>query len=193
MKVNTELFDELFNKIEELIQNNKLIMAIDGSSAAGKSTLAAVLAERYGAVVFHADDFFLRPEQRTAERLNEAGGNMDRERLKAEVLESLSKGERVTYRAFDCRTMSLKEPVSVEPGRLNIIEGAYSMHPDLESYYGFSVFLDIDPETQRQRILKRNDSAKAEMFFSRWIPMEKRYIEELKVKERCQMLINIKD
>ena len=193
MKVNTELFDEPFNKIEELIQNNKLIMAIDGSSAAGKSTLAAVLAERYGAVVFHADDFFLRPEQRTAERLNEAGGNMDRERLKAEVLESLSKGERVTYRAFDCRTMSLKEPVSVEPGRLNIIEGAYSMHPELESYYGFSVFLDIDPETQRQRILKRNDSAKAEMFFSRWIPMEKRYIEELKVKERCQMLINIKD
>ena len=121
MKVNTELFGELFNKIEELIQNNKLVVAIDGSSAAGKSTLAAVLAERYGAVVFHADDFFLRSEQRTAERLAEAGGNMDRERLKAEVLDSLSKGERVTYRAFDCRTMSLKEPVSIQPGRLTVV------------------------------------------------------------------------
>lgn len=192
MKVNTEQYNELFNKIEELLQNNKLIMAIDGSSAAGKSTLAAVLAERYGALVFHADDFFLRPEQRTAERLAEAGGNMDRERLKAEVLESLSKGERVTYRAFDCRTMSLKEPVSVEPGRLNVVEGAYSMHPELENYYGLSVFLDIDPEVQRQRILKRNEE-RAEMFFSRWIPMEMRYFKELNVKDRCQIVISIKD
>ena len=132
-----------------------LIMAIDGSSASGKSTLGGILAERYGAVVFHADDFFLRPEQRSPERLNEPGGNMDRERLKTEVLESLSKGERVTYRPFDCKTMSLKEPVSLFPGRLNVIEGAYSMHPELERFYGLSVFLDIDPEIQHRRILER--------------------------------------
>lgn len=192
MKINTEQCEDLFEKIEELLEKGSLIMAIDGSSAAGKSTLSNILEQRYNAVVFHADDFFLRPEQRTAQRLNEPGGNMDRERLKAEVLESLSKGERVTYRPFDCKTMSLKEAVSVLPGRLNVIEGAYSMHPELESFYGLSVFLDIDSETQRQRIIMRSE-AKAEMFFSRWIPMEKRYFEALSVVDRCDIVIKIKD
>ncbi len=191
MRINTQCFEALFEKIEELLEKGSLIMAIDGSSAAGKSTLAAILGERYGAVVFHADDFFLRPEQRTAQRLNEPGGNMDRERLKAEVLESISKGEQITYRPFDCKTMSLKNAVSVLPGKLNVIEGAYSMHPELESFYDLSVFLDIDPETQRQRILKRGE--RAEMFFTRWIPMEKRYFDELNVKERCDIVIKIKE
>lgn len=37
-----------------------------------------------------ADDFFLRPEQRTPERLAEPGGNLDRERMKSEVIDRLS-------------------------------------------------------------------------------------------------------
>ena len=61
----------------------RVCVAIDGRCASGKTTLATALAVSLGATVFHADDFFLRPEQRTAERLSEPGGNMDRERLKA--------------------------------------------------------------------------------------------------------------
>ena len=44
-----------------------VIVAIDGRCGAGKSTLAAVLAERLDANLIHMDDFFLRPEQRTPE------------------------------------------------------------------------------------------------------------------------------
>ncbi len=190
--MNNEIFKPLFEAIEAAENNGNLIIAIDGGSAAGKTSLAELLRQKYGCTVFHADDFFLRPEQRTAQRLSEPGGNMDRERLKSEVLEALKKGEPVCYRPFSCQSMSLMDEVRVEPDAVVVVEGAYSMHPELEEFYGLTVFLDVEPELQKRRILKRNEEKKAEMFFSRWIPMEQRYFEELKVKERCDIVIEIK-
>ena len=185
-------YQPLFDKIEQALSCGSVLVAIDGGSAAGKTSLAELLREKYGCAVFHADDFFLRPEQRCAERLAEAGGNMDRERLKAEVLDSLVKGEAVTYRPFSCKTMSLMDAVTVLPTKLTVLEGAYCLHPDLADAYDLKVFLDVDSQLQKQRILKREPAQKAEMFFNRWIPMEQRYFEQLKVKERCDIVIEIK-
>lgn len=83
---------------EELNAAPRWILAIDGNCCAGKSKFAAQLAERFSATVFHMDDFFLRPEQRTAERLAAPGGNVDHERFRAEVLLPLTRGEDVQLR-----------------------------------------------------------------------------------------------
>ncbi|NLC88793.1 MAG: hypothetical protein GX681_01855, partial [Clostridiaceae bacterium] len=50
-----------------------IIIAIEGSSAAGKSSLSASLAAEYDAQLFHIDDFFLTAEQRTPARLAAVG------------------------------------------------------------------------------------------------------------------------
>ena len=60
-----------------LAQSGQVIVAIDGNCTAGKTTLAGMLEEMYDCSVFHMDDFFLRPEQRTPERYAEIGGNVD--------------------------------------------------------------------------------------------------------------------
>jgi len=64
----------------------RLRVAIDGPCASGKSTLGKTLQEIYGCPLIHMDDFFLRPEQRTPERLAQPGGNVDYERFAKEVL-----------------------------------------------------------------------------------------------------------
>ena len=64
-----------------LEEKNFVIVAIDGKCTSGKTTLASQLAEIYDCNVFHMDDFFLRPEQRTPERFAEVGGNVDYERF----------------------------------------------------------------------------------------------------------------
>lgn len=84
-----------------------LLVALDGRCAAGKTTIAAQMARQYGWGVVHLDDFFLQPIQRTPQRMAEPGGNLDRERLIAEVLEPLRAGQQGSYRLFDCRTMAL--------------------------------------------------------------------------------------
>ena len=164
-----------------------IIIAIDGGSAAGKSTMSERLKEKYDCTVFHMDDFFLRPEQRTPERLAEPGGNIDRERFLEEVLQPLRKNEPVYYRRYNCSTQELEEPEKVIPKKLVIIEGVYSMHPAFETYYDLSVYLDITPERQRERILRRNTQQVAKRYFETWIPLENKYFTETKTKERCDI------
>ena len=59
--------DNFFIELERLMANGRAIVAIEGGSASGKTTLASVLENKYKCTVFHMDDFFLRPEQRNKE------------------------------------------------------------------------------------------------------------------------------
>ena len=184
----------LLARIDRLMaERERVLVAIDGGSASGKTTLGALLQSIYACPVFHMDDFFLRPEQRTPERFSEPGGNVDRERFLSEVLLPLREGKAVDYRRFDCKTFAIAPPRRIEAGRLNIIEGAYAMHPDLAPYYDLTVFLAVSAEKQRERILKRNAPAQAELFFDRWIPFEQRYFAALNVPERCDLTIFLDD
>ena len=87
--------------------------------------------------------------------------------------------------------MSLSEKEHITPKNMVIVEGAYSMHPELEKYYDFSVFLNIGAELQRERILKRNSPEFAERFFNEWIPMEQKYFLNTEIYKRCDMVINL--
>ena len=86
MENRKNVFLPLFSEIDRRLAKEKLTVVIEGSSASGKTTLAEMLREIYGCTVFHMDDFFLRPEQRTSDRYAQIGGNVDYERFLYEVL-----------------------------------------------------------------------------------------------------------
>jgi len=184
-------FLPLFAKIDTLLNNGPTIIAVDGGSASGKTTLSEMVKEIYDCSIFHMDDFFLRPHQKTDRRYAEIGGNVDRERFLQEVLIPLKKNTPVFYRRYNCKTLKIESPIKIPPKKLTVVEGAYSMHPELFEYYDFSVFLDITPELQKQRILKRNESSVAKQFFEKWIPLENIYFSETQIKERCQLCISV--
>ena len=167
----------------------RVLVAIDGRCASGKTTLAGELSERYGWSVVHMDDFFLQPAQRTAERCAEPGGNLDRERFLSEVLAPLRDGKPVRFRPFDCHTMRLKEPVSLALSPVVLIEGAYSCHPLLWEFYDLRVFLTVDPAEQAERILRRNGPEGAAAFSRRWIPLEERYFAAFSIEKRCDYVL----
>ena len=181
----------LLSQINTMLEIGPVILAIDGGSGSGKTTLSEFIEKQYECTVFHMDDFFLRPEQRIKERYAEPGGNVDRERFLEEVLIPISENEIISYRRLDCSTFQLSEPITVRSKKLVIIEGVYSMHPELAPYYTFSVFLDVESGLQRQRILTRNSLQKAERYFEEWIPLENEYFEKMHVRERCDMCISV--
>ena len=181
-------FEQICTRINALLLHKRhVVIAIDGPAASGKTTLAERLKVRYDADVLHMDDYFLQPYQRTPERYAEPGGNVDRERFLDEVLLPLSRGEAYTSRRFDCGSMALLEGARVVPGRLTVVEGSYSLHPALARYYDLRVLLDISPEKQSARILKRNGEEKHKQFMERWIPLENRYFEYTCIEARCDM------
>ena len=181
--------DRILARIDSLLsRQDRVTVAIDGSCASGKTTLAALLAERRDCNVFHMDDFFLRSHQRTPQRLAQPGGNVDYERFRDEVLQPLASGKPFSYRPFDCKSMTLSAPVEVTPKRINIIEGSYSMHPYFGKPYDLTIFLTVDGDLRRRRILQRPPHLHRR-FFEEWIPMEERYFSAFSIASACDLIL----
>lgn len=156
-------------------QRARVILAIEGMAAAGKTTAAALLSDLWSAPVVHMDDFFLPPGLRTPERLSEPGGNVHYERFEKEVLPGLRNGETFTYHVFDCGRMDYAGAVSIAAAPVVIVEGAYAMHPRFGDYADVTVFFSVAPEEQRRRINARSGPERWPDFRDRWIPMENTY------------------
>ena len=183
-----QILSQVCHSIDGLLADNtRLIVAIDGNCTAGKTTLTGLLEQHYDCNVFHMDDFFLRPEQRTEERFAQPGGNVDYERFQEEVLTPLKTGIPFFYRPFDCSTFTLARPVEVLPKTLTIIEGTYSHHPYFGDPYGLKIFLGVTPELQRRRILER-PAFLHQRFFDAWIPMEEAYFESFGIPEKADLI-----
>lgn len=183
--------DRIFPEIEKrLLLSPRVIVGIDGRSASGKTTAAKELAEYYGTVPIHTDDFFLPPALRTQERYAEPGGNLHYERFREEVSEKLLNGEEsLRYHVFNCADFSCDKLSETVSGRVIVIEGAYAFHPALPDVYGLKIFFDISPEEQKRRILLRNGEEKLRMFEEKWIPLEEKYISAFGIKEKADMVI----
>lgn len=182
-----------FDLVERLLAEKSCpVIAIDGRSAAGKTTLTTQLAERFGLGIVHMDDFFLPFEMRTPERLAEAGGNVHRERFAAEVIPHLGSGKGFSYNVFSCSLGRIDGTAEVPQSGV-IVEGAYSMHPFFGDIYDAKIFMDISPQLQRQRIISRSGEEKWLMFEQKWIPMEEKYHTHCKTAERCDLIIEAKE
>lgn len=169
---------------------------IDGRCASGKSTLGQYLFDIYsetasGAQLFHMDDYYVPWAQKTPSRLAEPGGNVDWERFLQEV-DSVPLTEPVRYRRFNCETQALEEETCVSPASVRIIEGSYSLNPNLPAP-DISVFLTVDPSEQRQRILRRNGPEALRRFDSDWIPLEEKYISACGVQKKCDLTFDHTD
>ena len=181
----------VFRAAETMLCKEKtLLLAIDGRCAAGKTTLAEKLKQRFGCGVLHMDDFFLRPFQRTPARLAEPGGNVDYERFLNEVLCPLSQGREAVFRPWLCHTQRFGDPVRISAGPLVVTEGSYSCHPALRKYYGLRVFLSVSPQEQLRRIEKRNGPEATVVFREKWIPLEELYFSRCGVEEACELRLS---
>ena len=183
-------FDPLFSKIDDLLlSKSNPIIAIEGNAAAGKSALAEQIAEVYDCSVIHIDDFFLPANKRTGERSTEVGGNVDYERFTEEVISRMLSDKEYEYRIFDCRIMDFSGSSKINPLKMTVVEGAYSMHPIFGDIYDLKVFLTANHETQKARILKRNGVEALERFISLWIPKENEYFSKFRIPEKCDLII----
>ena len=182
-------FQPLFDIIEKRIANRgRTVLAIDGAAASGKTTLAEFLAKKYGAEVVHMDDFFLPRERKTADRLAEADGNIDRERFSAEVLPYVNSLAPFSYGKYDCSLGKVTESVNIGSPRLVIVEGVYSLSPCFRSCYDIKIMLTVERETQLARLRERSEAWQYENFLKIWLPLEARYFSLCETESACDMV-----
>jgi uridine kinase len=194
VKASYETFFSVFQAAMKLKNSaaggRPAILAVDGRCGSGKTFLAGLLSEVFNCSVFHLDDFFLKPEDRTAQRMGQPGGNIDRERFIKEVLQPLRRGEKVLFRPYSCLNDAALPAVEQQPGELAVVEGSYSLHPDFRDFYDYCVFLTCLPNVQQRRIFLRSDGKMLHNYLETWIPMEERYFKKMNVSAICDQKID---
>jgi HD-GYP domain-containing protein (c-di-GMP phosphodiesterase class II)/uridine kinase len=184
-------FQPVLMEIDNLLKSkkNNIIIAIDGKCASGKTTLGYYLQQFYECNLFHMDDFFLREDQKTIERGNEIGGNVDYERFKSDVIDQLQLKKEISYRKYNCKTKQIEQSSEeILHKRLNIIEGSYSQHPYFGDVYDLRIFMNIDDNSQLDNIRKRNGEEMLHRFIHEWIPKENAYFDKYGIKEDSFMI-----
>ncbi len=174
-----------------MARQEPVCVAIDGPSAAGKSTLGALLGELYGCPVLHMDDYFVPQWERSEERMNRPGGNVDAARFAREVLPGMTAGTAFETGVFDCHTQALCEILAIPASPLYVTEGVYALHPTLADAYHIRVYMDVNPVTQQRRILRRNGKSVALRYQKEWIPLENRYFEAFDIKKQCDFVFEV--
>lgn len=183
----------LFSAIEQILaQQGRCTVAIDGGSGAGKSTLALQLQQIYSCTTLHMDDFFLPAARKTRQRLETPGGNVDWERFLLEVGPALLQNAPVPYRRFDCKRQLLQPTEYLPVAPLTVVEGSYSLHPQLRHLYDITVFLTVSKQTQKARIEARSGSMLTQ-FLHEWIPLEQAYCSAFSLKENSTFCFSAED
>ncbi len=185
--------DRQLNLVLALIESAQgidqhVVIAIDGPSGAGKTTLSQNIADRTAGSVVHVDDFYRNSSDRTVADRAETGWEFDLLRLKDQVLIPLSAGGPGRYQRYDWPTDRLAEWREVQPG-LAIIEGVYTLRSDLRPYYSVAVWVSCSPTARLTRMLDRDDAWPIEQLED-WMRKEDAYLESQHPDRAASIVVN---
>ena len=172
-----------------------IVVAIDGGSGAGKSTIANAIRLRTAAALITLDDFYDAriPDHAWAtmpvsRRLGEV---FDWRRVRERAIEPLLAGRPGRWRAFDFAsglradgTYGLQDAFTeIAPAPLVLLEGAYSASPPLADVVDVSVLIDVPVDERHRRTDARDDAAFLRGWHETWDDVERFYFEAVRPRQ----------
>lgn len=205
-----ELLDQLSKQIVQLFKQEPTLVAIDGRSAAGKTTLADELAahmQQRGHHVLRSsiDDFhppkhkYRSGERRYTPSTYYAEG-YDYAAFRNHVLEPLrQEGSRRCRLALwnSFHDIALPEQwTEASNDTILVVDGIFLLRPDLQHFWNYVVWLDIDWGIMLERAVKRDtawvgDAALVlERYRTFWIPTHQLYEAEANPLRFAHLIVN---
>lgn len=170
------------------------MIAIDGRSGVGKSTIAKELAAKLGAALIDGDDFYAGGSEAewdarsAAEKISLC---IDWRRLRKEALEPLIAGNDASWQPYDFVTGSVQAPhtKSANAAEIIILDGVYSGRLELADLVDLSVFVDLGDRERRARLVKRENEDYVEEWMQRWSEAEECYFANTRTKESFDLVV----
>jgi uridine kinase len=187
--------DVLCDRIDSLrtVAPAPVLVALDGRSAAGKSTLAQQVAARTAALVIDGDDFYRGGDDafwRACSPVEKVALVIDWRRQRT-LLTKLGRGEPARWQPYDWEADDGRRgaEVSVGPAAVVILDGAYSARPELADLFALRVLLDVPRPTRRERLLRREGEPYRADWEARWGEAEDLYFEQLVPPESFDLVL----
>lgn len=158
------LADALAELIDSRGVEGRLLVAVDGPDAAGKSTLARAVAERLTQPWFFVsiDDWHNPRKHRLRRGAESPEGyyldSFDHEGLVAGCLSPFAAGgQRIRTAGFDhVADSDVEEWREVPPDAVLIVEGVFLLRPELRGRWDLSVYLHVDEAVTLSRAVIRD-------------------------------------
>lgn len=171
-----------------------LVVAIDGRSGVGKSTLAEAVADSVSAAVIIGDDFYAGGDgafwdAKTAAEKADHVIDWTRQRP---VLDDLRNRRSASWHPFDWEAFdgSLhRTPITAEPADVIILEGAYSARPELADLVDLRILIEIPEDVRWQRLIGREGDSYVEEWDARWRSAEDHYFGTVVPKEGFDLVL----
>src|SRR5438067_664964 len=184
-----------------------IVVALDGGSGAGKTTIAQRLMRLTAVALVPLDDFYQTvipetewPHKSAEQRLN---GVFNWSRVRSEALEPLRAGRPGRWHAFDfmrglgkAGTYSLnKEVTEVAPAPTILVEGAYSASPPLRDLIDLAVLVHVQNKTRHLRtaLRERDDTEFLAKWHAIWDEVEAYYFQYVCPPESFDLVIRNDD
>jgi uridine kinase len=171
-----------------------LLVALDGRSAAGKSTLAGQVATGIGAIVIDGDDFYsggTATEWDAMSPAEKVAHCIDWKRQRP-VLEALSRGEPASWNRYDWEANDgrlVEHPTTVGPSPVVILEGVYSGRPELADLHDLRVLYDAPADLRRERLIQREGEGFRDEWNARWSEAEHWYFTRVMPEKAFDLVI----
>jgi len=184
-----------------------MFVALDGRSGSGKSTVAAVVADRLSVAatarptvtVIEGDQFYAGgsasswDQRPAAERANRV---IDWRRQRTLLQQLRTHGE-ATWHPFDWNAddwdtdhPSLRpEPIRTVVAPVVILEGAYSARPELHDLLDLRVLLDVPTDVRRRQLLEREGDEYRADWEARWSAAEDHYFGSVMPVQRFHLVL----
>lgn len=155
-------------------------VGIDGRGAAGKTSLAAAIAEAVpGSVTVHLDDF-ARPGLRGWELV----------RFTAQVRDPLLAGRPAHYQRWDLGADLGKDWVEILPRQPLVVEGVSATDVRLGLPWALTLWVDAPTEVRLERIRARDPETTMDRWLTDWLPSEETYVRDQHPRGRSDLLVD---
>ena len=175
-------FDGVIDHIQQLRDGKKgtMLVAIDGAGGAGKSTLAAAIADRFDNTHVICLDDFAKPSR----------PGWDQDRFRRQVLDPLLAGQPASYQRWDWPTNSGAEWHQIPTGGIVLVEGVSSTRTELGDCWDLTLWVETPRALRLARGVQRDGEAMRSTWTDVWMPEEDAYITAQNPEQRADLIIH---
>ena len=198
----------VLKEVESNIKDGRFIIGVNGVDTSGKTTFTKNLKKHLENRGYHVesvsiDDFHNESKIRYQNSdpvegyINDAFDLASLEQFLDEIKNKKIENKRFKHLDLDTNKFSKTKDYFFRDDTIVLLEGVLLYRPPIEKYIDLKIFLDISFEEVLKRAEKRDVPKYGieflEKYKKKYIPIQKKYLKENNVKEKCDIIIDNND